>query len=815
MQYELERYAEALNSWQEALREFEQLDDPPRIAQTLKSLGWIYDDLSQYPLAIQHYQRSLEIARAHGDPLLEAQNLNNIGVAYRNLSRFPEAVQYFEQSLQIRRKLGDRRGEANTLNNIGMVYDDQSSHFKALECYNQSLKIFTELEDRDGAGRVLGNMGVAYKSLGDYTRALEYHRRSLELKRELGNQKGVAVTLHNIGVVYDLLYDDEKALTYYEESLQISRDLEDREGEAATLDNIGGILAAQGRFEDALERHRQSLTIRRAAGDRKGEGIALSNLGYVAFKMGDFDEARNYYQQDLDICQALGDRSGECVTLADLGTLFAAQRRYKEAETYLQRALKLAAEDSISVNLLLVQAALGNYHLSQGRLESAVTDYKKAVDLLENMRSRLQVEAQKTSFAASGADLYEAVITALVALGDSETAFHYVERSKARSFLDLLAAGGENISILSSVMSESNEIEDKSEEPEVTSPGRVEALTLKEIQRMLTPDAALLEYYIARDRTLIWYVTKRDVRFYRVPVGGDSLKNLVTGLRDEIQYLGDSRFLPEALYNLLLAPCADLPSGGRLILIPHGILHYVPFSALRDPSGNFVSDRWGFSVLPSASTLTFLRRKDAPRRNSLLAFGNPSIADVDFPPLPFAEREVKSIAKNFSVSKIFTRKAATETRLLQLAADFDVIHLACHSDLNAAYPLFSKLLLAPDQEQDGDVSVYEIFQLPIKADLVVLSACRTGMGRRTNGDEVVGISRAFLAAGAASVLVSLWGVDDAASADLMTKFYGYLRQYPPAESLRRAQMDCRRSQIGLRSWAPFVLISGLDESPLN
>jgi CHAT domain-containing protein len=213
--------------------------------------------------------------------------------------------------------------------------------------------------------------------------------------------------------------------------------------------------------------------------------------------------------------------------------------------------------------------------------------------------------------------------------------------------------------------------------------------------------------------------------------------------------------------------------------------------------------------------LKYLRRKDASRRRSLLAFGNPDINDAAYPPLPFAEREVESIAGYFSSSKIFTRRAATESRLLRLAADFDVIHLACHSDLNAAYPMFSKLLLAPDEEQDGELSVYEIFHLPIKADLVVLSACRTGMGKLTNGDEVVGLSRAFLASGASAVLVALWRVDDAATTELMTKFYGYLQQYPPTESLRRAQADCRRADAALRSWAPFILISSPDESPLN
>lgn len=820
--YDLERYNEALVSWREALLAFEQLDDQPRIAQTLKCIGWIYDDLSEYQTAIQYYQRSMEIAQAIGDKLLEAQNLNNIGVACRNLSQFPEAARYFEQSLQIRRKLGDRRGEANTLNNIGMVYDDQSFHFKALEYYHRSLKIFTEIEDRDGASRVLGNLGVAYKSLSDYTRALEYHRRSLELKRDLGDQKGVAVTLHNIGVVYDLLYDAEKALSYYEASLQISRDLEDRIGEAATLDNIGGILAVQGHYDDALLRHQQSLIIRQEAGDRKGEGISLSNLGYISFKMGDLVTAQNYYQRDLDICRELNDRSGECLTLADLGTVFAAQRKFDKADAYLQLALNIAVADGVPSNLLLVWAALGNFHQLQERWESSVADYGRAVDILENVRSRLQVEAQKTSFASGGADLYEAIIAALVQLGDIETAFHYVERSKARSFLDLLAVGGEVISNQSALIRKSADNNEKSsadrvksEEPEMTSPVSVEALTVKEIQKQLTPDVALLEYYITRENTLIWRLTQSDVRFYQTPVGGDSLQRLVTGLRDEIQYLGDSRYLPEALYNILLSTCADLPESDRLIIVPHGILHYLPFAALRVPEGYYVAERWGLSVLPSASTLKFLRRNDAYPPNSLLAFGNPSIADADYPPLPFAEREVKSIADFFSIRKIFTRKAATESRLMQLAADFDVIHLACHSDLNSAYPLFSKLLLAPDKEQDGELSVYEIFQLPIKADLVVLSACRTGMGKLTNGDEVVGLSRAFLATGASAVLVSLWRVDDAATMELMAKFYGYLHQCPPTEALRRAQVDCLRANVGIRSWAPFVLIGGLNENPRN
>jgi CHAT domain-containing protein len=258
----------------------------------------------------------------------------------------------------------------------------------------------------------------------------------------------------------------------------------------------------------------------------------------------------------------------------------------------------------------------------------------------------------------------------------------------------------------------------------------------------------------------------------------------------------------------LLAPVARSVARARLItVVPHGPLHYVPFAAL-SLDGVPLIDRAPVRVLPSASVLRFLR--SAPRQGGadrLLILGNPDLGDQRFD-LPGAEAEAASIKALFPGSVLLTRGAATESRLKAEGGLFPVIHIAAHGEFRTDDPLASRLLLAPDDANDGSLTAGELFGLRLDADLVTLSACDTGLGKAAAGDDVIGLTRGFLYAGANSLVASLWPVADAETGMLMQTFYGNLRTMPKAEALRAAQLALRSAAPHPYYWAAFQLTGG-------
>ena len=288
-------------------------------------------------------------------------------------------------------------------------------------------------------------------------------------------------------------------------------------------------------------------------------------------------------------------------------------------------------------------------------------------------------------------------------------------------------------------------------------------------------------------------------------IGGDSLKALVMGFRKAIQDQSETGEVSHRLYDLLIAQAVDRIKTDNLIIVPHGILHYLPFAALQDPKGRCLLEDYRIRYLPSASVLKYLPSKRKGRGQTMLALGNPATDRKGFASIPLTETEVNEIGGLQPAGRVLTGAQATETEFKRLAPQSDILHLACHGDLNSAYPMFSCLLLAPDSLEDGELDVHEIFQLDLHASLVVLSGCQTGLGHLTNGDELVGLSRAFIYAGTPSIVSSLWMVEDESTAYLMGRFYHHLQSHDKAQSLRQAQLETRQRYPGLRSWASFVL----------
>jgi CHAT domain-containing protein len=265
------------------------------------------------------------------------------------------------------------------------------------------------------------------------------------------------------------------------------------------------------------------------------------------------------------------------------------------------------------------------------------------------------------------------------------------------------------------------------------------------------------------------------------------------------------------LYNLLIAPLAlDPETTPQLAIVPHGPLHYLPFAALRAPDETYLIQQYALTLLPSVSAIEILKDKAQEGQvGSLLALGNPDTAEAK-PELPNAQAEAEAIAQFYNPAQVLTGPQATESMVQTQAEQFNFLHLAAHGFYDEFNPLNSTLYLAPDETNDGNLQVREIYNLKLKnAELVVLSACETQMGNVGNGDEVVGLSRAFFVAGAPTVVASLWSVPDAPTEQLMRYFYSYLKD--PKTNKALALAKAQRKMIeeldndNPAMWAAFVL----------
>jgi CHAT domain-containing protein len=330
----------------------------------------------------------------------------------------------------------------------------------------------------------------------------------------------------------------------------------------------------------------------------------------------------------------------------------------------------------------------------------------------------------------------------------------------------------------------------------------VEPLPLRAVQTALPADSTLVSYYVSGLLVHAWVVEKEAFHYVALPLRPQDLPAALCwadaighragdrGVRRISSGCAGEAARSEDLYTKLIAPLAAHIRHRKLVLVPHDVLHYLPFAALRNPAtGRYLMEEYRLTYVPSASVLGFLRGEESPAAGRALVLGAPTVLDPSLKPLPAAEREAEAVARLFGARPLLA--AATEGRLHGLSGKVDLVHIAVHGIYEPRDPQFSRIALAPDKDHDGNLEVHEILSdLDLSGvNLVVLSACETARGERSGGDEVTGLTRAFLHAGSPAVISTLWNIHDDASAVLMEDFYRrLLAGAPTAEALRQAQL---------------------------
>ena len=739
---------------------------------------------------------------------------DSLGSLYYKMGKYEQAIKAYKEAIETGKNLDDTDSiEVLCYWEIGQIYDILGQKESALKYYLESTGKNTDKRDISMVAfnyLMLGNFYLTELKKPD--EALKCYRIALEKSEEIGipmwRDQYKALSIKAIGLVYRDKGDPDKAIEYIEKSQDLFR----------------GIDKNFAPFSFQI-------------------GFNYNSLAKIYQQKGDREKALFCLNKAFDIAKK--NNSNISLAYKNFGEFYLESEEFDKALDFYLKAIKLE-EEQRSVNILEdYYEKTGEIYEKTCKIQEAYTYYLKSIDIIEHKRQYMKVEEFKRDFMKDKIEVYEKVIDLLIKMGRPEEAFNYNEKARSRAFLDILAnqkidishgvkpelAGKEErlktrIQYLSSEIREKNtsakekelkklksdyeEVmeEIKLESPEYTSLISVNPLSLKQIRESLDNDTVIAEYFLGDKRGYVWIVGKDIFKTFVIEHKREEIEAIVKSLRETMcdhmtsEKLSSDKWkdLSKNLYNILFKDIDKYTKDKRLVIAPHRILHYLPFQVLMDEHGTMVIEKYEITYLPSASVLKYCRDKNSMKKDKLLAFELGNLKLEGFSPLPGTEREVKNLSPFFSEKEIYKGKDMRAELLYKKGGDFDVLHVATHGVLDPGSPLFSSLIFS-----DRQLPVYEIFNLNLKAYLVTLSACRTGLGEESSGDELVGLTRAFIYAGTPTICSSLWDVSDVATSELMERFYFHLKDKNKSEALRLAQIGLMKKYGHPFFWAPFVL----------
>ncbi|MFL6234801.1 MAG: CHAT domain-containing protein [Thermoanaerobaculia bacterium] len=806
------------------------------------------------------YERALPVLREVKAESLAVSALNNVGRVYDILGEPDQALDRYREARERMRALGDRTGEARTLNYIGLLHQELGDSQEALADFGVAMDVFRALDDRRWLAFGLHNSGSVYQGLGEWPRAAAAYEEALRLRREVGDKAEEASTLSNLGRVYAALGRTREALECHQRALALRRDTGDRWGEGVALTQAGRDALALGDTAGSLSYFDQAIGLLQAAGSRADEAEALRGRGEALLKTGQPAKALESLTEALRLARAAGNRGREIEVEYAIACAERALGHLTEARTHAGAALDLIETlraRIVGADLRASFSALRHraYELAldllmeSHRAEPAAAWDRAALETAERARARTLVEL----LSEAGVDVRQGVDPAL--LERRTSLLHRLSAKTERALREhpkgadeRSALEGERLAVLRDLDAVEAEIRERS--PAFAALTQPQPLSAAGIQALLDPETLLLSYSLGEERSYLWAVSPDRIESFELP-GRARVEELARKVHEELSRFDveDRRREAEdaaALGRLLLGPVAGRLPGKRLVVVPDGALEYVPFGALPSPEGPEAApapliERHEIADLPSASALAvqrrlLARRSPAAKRIAVIAdpvfdLRDPRVTargavrstvrsgDGDppvFERLPASRREVEAIAALAPAGEstlALDFDAALPRVLGDRLSGFRVVHFATHGVIDAERPALSGLALsmvdAAGRPQEGFLHLHDIYNLKLDADLVVLSGCRTALGKEVRGEGLIGLTRGFQYAGAPRVLASLWRVEDQATAALMTRFYRalWIDKLPPAAALRQAQLGLRgqRRWRDPYFWAGFVL----------
>lgn len=542
---------------------------------------------------------------------------------------------------------------------------------------------------------------------------------------------------------------------------------------------IGDVRTRQGRYDEAIAAYGES----REASSPRFRPLVDASLANALILSGDLVRARG----TLDALPEPADARLRAQLQRTRGRLLLAENKPAEALELYRRLADAPADGDEDFYRAWALDGISKSEAALGRDTEAAQALDQAIDVFDQARSQFRSDEFKMGLFSDLQSVFERAIGLHSRLGQPGRAFDISERSRSRALLDAVSGRVEL---------------DK---------GEAATLDAASLQKMLRPDEVVVAFHTLPDRLLAWVLSGEGVREVKFPTAlpRADLVRLVDAYRDAlIRVSPNAPGVSDKIGQLLLAPL-DLPAGKRLVIVPHGPLHYLPFQALR-LEGKYLIERNPISIAPSISIAARLAERTPTAAPQLLAFGNPAINPDVADPLPGAEKEVNELAQQFPGARLFFREQASKDNFEQNAPQARLVHIAAHAVADTLDPLHSKVLLADEDGKPNYLEAKDVLGMRLgNVAMIALSACESGLGRVENGDEVLGFTRSFLSAGASTLLASLWPVSDAATETLMTTLYGDLAK---GVEVQDAMRDAQRAVMADPAtshpfyWAPFNLI---------
>ena len=875
----LSEYEQAREHYEESLAIYKEIGDRHGEASCYRNLGCVYQSVGEYAKAREHVEKSLSIIKETGDihcKHFESNRYINLGNVYRSVGEFEKARDYleksllinkheeascytslgniylsvdecekarknFHKSLTINKQIGNIQGEASCYSGLGNVYQSVCEPEKAREHYQKSLAMYKEIGNRNGEARCYANLGSVYHFVGEYEQAREHLQKSLAIYKEIGDRDGEVVCYQNLGTVYASVGEHEKASYYLEKSLAISERIGTRHGLALSYQRLGDVFRIFGNYRKANEYNKKALAILTDIGHEEGVATAYMSQGLVECAVGACNKGKEYFEKTLAISKEIGDKSLKAKGCCMLGYFFFKQAQYSRAEEYIKKGLELSEETGQIESQFDLLELMANLRMSEKKIQEAILYFLSAIEKCEQMRRSLRDNDQfKISFSDCNISSYRKLSCLLCQNRNTKEALYVSELSRARALADLMSAR--------------YSVENKLAANPRTWAG-IEGIAEKGCNR------SCLYVSYCDCSMYLWIVKGSGVTFLWENKANDIISQ--EDLKPHLGKFFDFRsfgILPEELcedrslhcfqpeskshgegsnegwrtgnqskdnqgpkmnlpicYKLIIAPVMKFLEGPEIVIVPDRTLYSIPFAALTDESGKYLSETFRIRVVPSLTTLKLIIESPADYhcQTGALIVGNPDVGEVHFKGcltnitrLPCAEKEARMVGEKLGVEPLLGEQA-TKQAVLEAMNSVALIHIAAHGDFErgeiALAPSFRKPNGIP-QEGLYLLTMSDISKVQLRAKLVVLSCCHSARGL-TKAEGAVGIARAFLGSGARSVLVALWALDDESTEQFMSHFYDRLLAGESAgESLHQAMKWMRSEGYDVNQWAPFILI---------
>ena len=725
--------------------------NPETQARRLMHAGQAWYRLHEPSRAEKLFMEARSIAQACATPLLVAEVELRLGGLLEHTERFQEADAMSRRVLDSAIRGGDPYLQANAMGNLGVLFMDTSRYDEAIYWLQRAHDLFATLGANNSAAKAVGNLGWCYYRLGD----------------------------------------TDKALLDLEEAIARFSRAGDRRSEQIWLGDSGNIFLDLGDFTAAMDRYNRALAIARERRDRYWSVWWLGNLALTAINNGQLDAAELYNNEAFNTNKEPRDAREDLYNRIYLARIAAERKQFGRAEEMFRTLVNSASEDPTPA--LEARGELADLYVQTGDTKKADSQFRSAIISIESRRAGLTKDEYKLSYLSSLVRFYRDYVDFLVEQGDTARALDVVESSRARILTERVTS-------------------------RAAAPHGLNASGLQALAR--SSHRVFLSYWLAPKQSFVWAVTLSKIELFKLPpekeIRGlvESYRTAVEDLRDPIE---SHHPAGEKLSQILLGPIRELvPAGSRVTVVPDGALHSLNFEilpSLRDPTKYWIEDVT-LSVAPSLGLLLNARSAKGTKGPTLLAMGDPEPAGQEYPRLPNSRKEVEQIAALFSASNkaVFEGADSRPSAYRQAGpAHFSLIHFAAHATANRASPLDSALILSREGNTYA-LSAREIMKVPLDAELVTLSSCRSAGAKAYSGEGLVGLTWAFQQAGARRVIAGLWDVNDESTSALMENLYRELaRGVAPENALRKAKLSLLHSPYPYRKpyyWGAFQLYSG-------